>query len=910
MRFSLVIKPYNDTITEYVSSMDARTDVIFEGRECLVNGLKALGGTRVVGGPLDLFGDETIQLTRQIKELQDLSNAHTDFTQQFTIPSTPTNDPIFQNYFDENILLDGWNAFLKLDAAIYIHGLPVFDGCIELTGVEFKNGLPRQYNIVFYGQSKKAIADWGEKILNQVDWSAYNHTVSYANVVSSWAGGLLSGKIMYPVADWHLGMQYCKVPVVENNLYDQGLSVNDLRPAILLKEMVTACFADIGYTLIGSLFDRDNFDDLFVIPQNAAGPIQNPANENAKINVNSNVSLTFNQNWQGQKVIFNTEVSDPLNAYDTTTGVYRVPLNGEFTMNVSGDCTTFNATAYVRIYNSTGQSVFYQPILSTGAFSFDFIGNFNRGNRLYVEIKTSATTTINNFAWQITKVPFGIDGTTMNMAVVMPQIKVADFIQKFLKTYNAILVPVSDTEFELHNIDDYYATGSTKNWTEYIDITDIRHEKMPIPGRITMQHTEAEDQANVAFKSNMYRNYGSVDISPEVDFSADELNIETPFSVFVPSVIREVDLRGNAIGNTDLQIPVVLDADNKGVKADLWLYYYVGFTSTSDSWKLNNTDQFSYPLISSYNEYPTTSTSHSVAYGLEVSTSGDTPTNTMYVEFWRAYLSRLYSSKSRVVYLDAVLPVGEWLNLEMNDTIAVSSNYYKIQSIDYDMLAERAKLVLISYPDVDVQKYTSAGDGVGWTNGDDRVDGVTVLNGDSVGRAVTHGKPDLNGDVTVDNLGQKGYGFSNVGFLNRAVRELLKGINVLTVYNSSSETISVDEFNNYTALTLDTSQLFGNAAYFALGTNAIDVSVSARYKLTGMIGLDHSHGHELGVAILVNDQETLAQVNVGTTDQATSVITILDLNVGDVITLGVNSIGGHALNNIDINTARLIIETT
>ena len=70
--------------------MDARTDVIFEGRECLVNGLKALGGTRVLGGPLDLFSDETIQLTRQIKELQDLSNAHTDFTQQFTIPSTPT----------------------------------------------------------------------------------------------------------------------------------------------------------------------------------------------------------------------------------------------------------------------------------------------------------------------------------------------------------------------------------------------------------------------------------------------------------------------------------------------------------------------------------------------------------------------------------------------------------------------------------------------------------------------------------------------------------------------------------------------------------------------------------------------------------------------------------------------------
>ena len=906
MRFSLVIKTGTNDITQYLSAMAARTGVIFEAQECLIDGLKALGGTFEVETPVDLFGDETIQLTRQIKELQDLSNAHTDFTQQFTIPSTPTNDPIFQNYFDENILLDGWNAFLKLDAAIYIHGLPVFDGCIELTGVEFKNGLPRQYNIVFYGQSKKAIADWGEKILNEVDWSAYNHTVSYANVVSSWAGGLLSGKIMYPIADWHLGMQYCKVPVVENNLYDQGLSVNDLRPAMLLKEMVTACFDDIGYTISGSLFDKDNFTDLYVIPQNAAGPIQNPNNEDAKIDVNYASPVTFAQQVGGHTAIFDTETSDPLNKYDNTTGIYTIPYNGQYTARISGTVTT--GTTWIYLLSSSGYNTF-RLNSQTGAIDLQFTFNANINDQIrIIVVPVNGSVTIASFQWEITQVPFGIENSTMDMAVVMPQIKVGDFIQKFLKTYNAILVPVSDTEFELHNIDDYYADGSTKNWTEYIDITDIRHEKMPIPGRITMQHTEAEDQANVAFKSLNNRNYGSIDVSPEVDFSADELNIETPFSVFTPAVIREVDTKGQLVGETDLQIPVVLDADNKGVKADLWLYYYVGFTSTSDSWKLNNTDQFSYPLISSYADYPTASGDFSLAFGLETTLSGDTPTNTMYVEFWRAYLSRLYSSKSRVVYLDAVLPVGEWLNLQMNDTIAVSSNYYKIQSIEYDMLAERAKLVLISYPDVDVQKYTSAGDGVGWTDGDDRVDGVSVLNGDSVGRAVTHGKPDLNGDITVDNLGQKGYGFSNVGFLNRAVRELLKGINVITAYATSTETISVDEFGNYTTVSLDSSQVYGNEAYFGLGTNSVDISVSARYKITGMIGLDHSHGHDLSVAVLVNDQVTLAECNVGTTDQSTSVSTILDLNAGDVVTLGVSCIDNHS-GNVDILTARLMVET-
>ena len=96
----------------------------------------------IEGRPVDLFNDETIQLTRAIKDFLTTA-ARTDFTQQFNIPSTAVNDPIFQNYFDENSVLSGWNAFLKLDAIIYIHSIPIFNGCIELTGVEFKNGLPR-----------------------------------------------------------------------------------------------------------------------------------------------------------------------------------------------------------------------------------------------------------------------------------------------------------------------------------------------------------------------------------------------------------------------------------------------------------------------------------------------------------------------------------------------------------------------------------------------------------------------------------------------------------------------------------------------------------------------------------------------------------------------------------------------
>jgi hypothetical protein len=73
----------------------------------------------IEGRPVDLFNDETIQLTRAIKDFLTTA-ARTDFTQQFNIPSTAVNDPIFQNYFDENSVLSGWNAFLKIRCH-YLH---------------------------------------------------------------------------------------------------------------------------------------------------------------------------------------------------------------------------------------------------------------------------------------------------------------------------------------------------------------------------------------------------------------------------------------------------------------------------------------------------------------------------------------------------------------------------------------------------------------------------------------------------------------------------------------------------------------------------------------------------------------------------------------------------------------------
>ena len=859
----------------------------------------------IEGRPVDLFNDETIQLTRAIKDFLTTA-ARTDFTQQFNIPSTAVNDPIFQNYFDENSVLSGWNAFLKLDAIIYIHSIPIFNGCIELTGVEFKNGLPRQYNLIFYGQGKTAIADFGEKTLPMVDWSAYNHTVNYTTVIDSWFGNLLSGKVLYPVADWHIGLTYCKVPVVDNNLYSGGLAINDLRPALLLKEMVTACFADIAYTLSGSLLDKSNFDDLYVIPMSGAGPVQNTGNVDAKIDVGI-TSYTTPSVTGNVRIIFPTVTSDPLSLYDNTTGVYTAPYNGQYTLQLSGSVSALTGATFIKV-STNGNLKQFGSVGSTGAFSGTIIVDLNRGDSLSILQQTKGVTIFSSFDFEIIEVPFGIDGSTLDFEVVMPSMKVSDFINGFLRTYNAVLIPVSNTEFELHNIDDYYALGDTKEWTDYIDMTDIKHEKVPIPRKISMSHQEAEDLANVQYTAINNQAYGSVSASPEVDFANEELNIESPFSVFVPSVIREKDINNQVVRDTELQIPVVLDSDFKAVKGDLYLAYFVERkTIVADTFQLEGIDQYSYPLMSTYQDFPTTTATKSVAFGVEATISGDAATATLYDEFFKTYLSRIFSTKSRIVHFDAILPVNEWLQLEMNDTIAVSGNYYKIQNIEYDILNEKAHLVLISYPDVEVQSYTSTGNNTGWTDGTLRPDGVSLLNGDAVGRGVTNSKPLFGGGTGVTVLGQKTFNDTTMQKVRDAVNELVKGRNVGIVFNDTPVTIVTPLENAYIKVPLNTIQSLGNPFYFTNDNGSVTINVSARYKVTAEMSIIHPKNHILAFSILINGLQTTAYADLEKNDFSTSISEVFDLGVGSIVEAAFVCLEDHAV-TIVVNYCKLRLE--
>ena len=52
---------------------------------------------------VDMFGNETIQLTSTIQNVRDIGRVFTDFTQSFTVPATPQNNKIFRHFYNYHI---------------------------------------------------------------------------------------------------------------------------------------------------------------------------------------------------------------------------------------------------------------------------------------------------------------------------------------------------------------------------------------------------------------------------------------------------------------------------------------------------------------------------------------------------------------------------------------------------------------------------------------------------------------------------------------------------------------------------------------------------------------------------------------------------------------------------------------
>jgi hypothetical protein len=859
---------------------------------------------QIDGTPVDLFNDESIPLTRQLKDLMNLSTVWTDYTKDFQIPASETNNAIFENWFDENMVITGWNPNLGKDGTIFIHGLPVFEGRVELIGCKFQDGLPQLYNIIFYGTTKKVLDKWGETLMNEVDWSDYDHVASYANILSSWDQALEGGDILWPIADYNQGWRYSTMTGVNGNIYQsRGVEVDDLRPAIRLRAMLTTVFAEIDLTLSGSFLTRPEMDDLYILPMQTAGPLYDPEYVLPGTFESNNPTPVFNSYTFGalsyKKIICANVTSNPSGNYNAATGVYTANRKGNYTfvVNLFGVQRTLSTASnpnlevafFVNGRKTFGpqNGIFILTIPTNATLVFN--KNLNVGDTVTVQYAAycpGGAWSASSIEYDCTIAPQGIQNNVVLMGDAMPQKPIKDFVNGVLQGFNCILVPVSETEIEIHNLQDWLALGTTRNWTRFVDVKDIQHDKIPIPKTISFTHQESTCLANAYYKQINKREFGSVKVEPEIDYPTDEFSVETPFHIIAPQAMNQVNANGQIVRKTELNIPIFMDQDSKPVQQDYTLFYYGGKQSVSDTWFFNGIRQYVMPLMTPYSEYPTLSTTYSNAFGLELSLRGNAPTKTMYDMYWTEYLSRMYSTQSRVVKMTAILPVGEWLNLELNDTIAISSNYYKVQSIQYDMLTEVANLELVTYPDVEIMRFTTTGQKPDFTNPTATPFGETYLKNYSVAKGIMNSYK-FNGQDYLDTNQDTDYNQNNVFSLVQQmdnVQSILQ-FNQITMYRNTATSRTTDS-TIWDPIPMETTETIG---YVDNITSNMPLSKyvctdGGQYKFTAMCAFGQSGNKQIEFEIQVNGIQTTAYGLTDSNHHSVNMETILDLAPTDEVT--------------------------
>ena len=140
---------------------------------------------------LDLFSDESIEITSKIQDLRDIGKIFTDFTQSFNVPASPTNNKIFKHFYNYNITNGAYDHRTKKTSIIEINHLRFREGKVHLNGVKMKNQKPHTYNIVFYGKTVSIKDLIGDDHLSDLDYlTNYDHEYNNTNVKAGFQNGI------------------------------------------------------------------------------------------------------------------------------------------------------------------------------------------------------------------------------------------------------------------------------------------------------------------------------------------------------------------------------------------------------------------------------------------------------------------------------------------------------------------------------------------------------------------------------------------------------------------------------------------------------------------------------------------------------------------------------------------------
>jgi hypothetical protein len=668
---------------------------------------------------LDLFKEEKIKVTSQIQNANDIAKLYTDYSQSFNIPASKRNNDILEYWFEAS-LDNGFDHRRRYDAYIEIDTHKFKEGSIQLENAKVKNGQPDSFNVTFYGnltQLKDVIKD--DK-LNSLDYSVTNHTYDSSNVITRIVAPTTTGDIKYPLIGSAKKYFYQDpaYPLDDITTVAGAVKWNDLFPAIKVSSIFLYISQKYGITFTGSFLSLDQYRKLYLYLKSSLSMSEQtqrlPLNFTTmtatfpEMNLASD-TLTTRWDW-----VPSTAMGDIYNKVEiritpvVSTDIYSVFVykDGELYKSYTNKTGTTNLNA-----DTVRRSTDANPHQYTFRLSSDVAMTFSprvKLTRRYGVLPYGAEVASNDTAENPAQT------TVQNIDIVnyLPDMKISDFITGIVKAFNLMIIPKGNNTFEFNPLESFYNAGKIIDISQYVYSDDLTIEKPKLFKSIEFKYEESINILNQAYKGLYGTSYGDlIYTNPRTTENA-TYEIKAPFE----NVLFEVPKEGKLF-----QTATLIDKDLKPYIPKPMLIYCNGLVSPTlagadriyvtnsggGTTLITNYNRFS----NEYNSLPTDpSLSHlmTMNFGNEQSSwYNELAPEGLYNRHYQNYIENLYSIKTRVFKVKAILPVsllgstvkdgyGEALGIALNDRLIIRNKRYIINSFTTDLTSGEASFELIT----------------------------------------------------------------------------------------------------------------------------------------------------------------------------------------------------------------------
>jgi hypothetical protein len=668
---------------------------------------------------IDLLKDIGTDFTYTIDDVRDFGSRNTSFSRTISIPATATNNKILGFAFDmgmaheHNMDLPNVSTnFTPSQAAkceVYIDKIQIFKGVIRILEIVMNKGII-EYQCAVFGELGGFITELGNRRLEDLDFSEYNHTWNVTSIQNSWNTINGSG-YYYPLID------YGDVSTNKDDFH-----VSTFRPALYAKEYIEKIFEGTSYSLNCDFFNTDFFKKL-IIPNNSQG-IQGtndrfilgtisatknvlnsntPTARNANLSFDSTTLLNFTEN-AGKSIFTYTDGTKTVRALATITGIYQTDAASSIT-----------ATLYVA--GVAVQTLVQNTSSANNPFTFniDWTGDIVNTNQVRIEL--SVPVTANTYIVNVSNANFTFTQLAAQLATVayngtvsmnnnLPKgIFQKDFFLSICKMFNLYVYQdnINDKQINISPYIDFYSDAVTNSidWSQKIDTgstMSIKPMSQLNARYYAYKYTPDTDYYNDNYLKKYGQTYGDYLYDSEFDFVKDTASTQI---IFAPSIL----FQPTSHGHTDKYYTTIFKLSNNNTQEDpmdsVIRILMAKKLNIAHAWKIQQDGGGTLATLNTYGyaghlDDPTNPTVD-INFGApkELQFPASTyPTNNLFNTYNLPYILEITDMESKLLACRVYLTAVDIYNLDFSKYIWINGVLFRLNKIEsYDPTAYRTTLV-------------------------------------------------------------------------------------------------------------------------------------------------------------------------------------------------------------------------